>query len=537
MRDSHRVIAVVLGISLPAWVRAQTWSTYAGNPQHTADSTVASQPLLSVRWSTPVDLNPQLVDDELLIHYGSPVFTTDDTVLVPVKTGATDGFEVQALDTTNGSVKYTLNTDYSLPPHNWTPTYQPTLTPSQRLYYAGAGGTVYFRDTPDLASGASGQVAFFGNSTYLSDRTDFNTNIHINTGIVSDALGNIYFGYYNNGGANLPGGVGTVGGIARVAPNGQTTFIPVTTAAGDSSITQVALNCTPAISNDGSTLYIATTGTTKSALLALNTTTLARVGKQVLTDPFSGINTSQPSDGSATPMVGPDGDVYYGVFESSFGANHARGYMLHFSGNLSSEKTPVGDFGWDDTASVVPASLIPSYHGTSTYLIMTKYNNYAGIGGDGINKVAVLDPNDSQTDPQTGRTVMKEVLTIAGPTPDPDNITASTPNAVREWCINTAAVDPLTDSILVNNEDGVLYRWDLATNIFTQQFRLTSGLGEAYTPTLIGPDGTVYAINDARLFAVGVPEPVGIAAMTGMILLLRRRGRRATKTEFDGRPR
>ena len=148
---------------------------------------------------------------------------------------------------------------------------------------------------------------------------------------MSDASGNIYFGYYNNGGANLPGGVGTVGGIARIAPNGQTTFIPVTTAAGDSSITQVALNCTPAISNNGSTLYIATTGSAKSALLALNTTTLARVGKQVLTDPFACINTAQPSDGSATPRGGGEN----GVFESSFGANHAPGYMLHFSGNLS----------------------------------------------------------------------------------------------------------------------------------------------------------------------------------------------------------
>jgi hypothetical protein len=32
---------------------------------------------------------------------------------------------------------------------------------------------------------------------------------------------------------------------------------------------------------------------------------------------------------------------------------------------------------------------------------------------------------------------------------------------------------------------------------------LTPGIGEAYTPTLVGPDGTVYAINDATLFAVG----------------------------------
>ena len=58
-------------------------------------------------------------------------------------------------------------------------------------------------------------------------------------------------------------------------------------------------------------------------------------------------------------------------------------------------------------------------------------------------------------------------------------------------------------SILVNSEDGNLYRWDLATNPLTQSILLTSGIGEAYTPTAIGPDGTVYAINNATLFSIG----------------------------------
>jgi hypothetical protein len=93
---------------------------------------------------------------------------------------------------------------------------------------------------------------------------------------------------------------------------------------------------------------------------------------------------------------------------------------------------------------------------------------------------------------------MKEVLVVMGVTPDPDF-----PGGVVEWCINTAAVDPATKSILVNSEDGWLYRWDLATNTLSQKVRLTSGLGESYTPTAIGPDGTVYAINNATLFAVG----------------------------------
>jgi len=130
---------------------------------------------------------------------------------------------------------------------------------------------------------------------------------------------------------------------------------------------------------------------------------------------------------------------------------------------------------------------------------MTKYNNYGDAGtGDGKNRMAVLDPNQSQADFISGNPVMKEILTILGPTPDPGY-----PGGVTEWCINTAAVDPLTRSILVNSEDGYLYRWDTASNQFTERIRLTGGIGEAYTPTAIGPDGAVYAIQNATLFSVG----------------------------------
>ena len=44
---------------------------------------------------------------------------------------------------------------------------------------------------------------------------------------------------------------------------------------------------------------------------------------------------------------------------------------------------------------------------------------------------------------------------------------------------------------------------DLASGALSESVVLTAGIGEAYTPTIIGPDGTVYAINDATLFAVG----------------------------------
>src|SRR5262249_57010514 len=99
--------------------------------------------------------------------------------------------------------------------------------------------------------------------------------------------------------------------------------------------------------------------------------------------------------------------------------------------------------------------------------------------------------------PVTGAPVMQEILTVAGVTPD------GAPPAVKEWCVNSAAVDPATKSVMVGSEDGKLYRWDLVTNTLSQPVTLTTGIGEAYTPTVVGVDGKVYAVNNATLFAVG----------------------------------
>jgi len=141
-------------------------------------------------------------------------------------------------------------------------------------------------------------------------------------------------------------------------------------------------------------------------------------------------------------MVGPDGDVYFGIYGNP--ANGSRGFMLHFSSDLSVEKAP-GGFGWDNTASVVPASMVPSYNGPSSFLLFSKYNNYANAGndsGDGVNRVALLDPNSTQVDAHAssnGMSIMREVLTVIGPTADPENRSASAPtrsaNGASTLCI------------------------------------------------------------------------------------------------------
>src|SRR3954447_5194337 len=133
------------------------WQGYALDPQHTALSPVASAGLGLIHWQTPVDLNPQYSGGDLLIHYGSPLVTAANTVLVPVKTGASGGFEIQSLSGATGASRWTLTTDYVLPPaggvngYSWIPSYSPTLTPTNRLYLSGNGGTTLYTDSPDAS--------------------------------------------------------------------------------------------------------------------------------------------------------------------------------------------------------------------------------------------------------------------------------------------------------------------------------------------------------------------------------------------------
>ena len=219
-------------------------------------------------------------------------------------------------------------------------------------------------------------------------------------------------------------------------------------------------------------------------------------------------------------MVGPDNDVYFGIYGNP--ANGSRGFLLHFSSDLSVEKAP-GGFGWDYTPeSVVPASMVPSYTGTSSYLLLTKYNNYANAGGDsadGVNRVALLDPGSTEIDAHAssnGMAIMREVLTVIGPTADKENRSASLPYAVREWCINSPGVDPATKGVFFPSEDGNLYRWNLVANSLDQFVTLNPGLGEPYVPTIIGPDGTVITLNGGSLSAAGGLPGVGVALTSSM---------------------
>ena len=138
------MLGLVLGSAGTAAADDYLWQGYAQNPQHTALSVVASQPLADVRWMATVDLDPQYSDGDLLIHYGSPLITAGNMMVVPVKTTASGGFEVQGLVGSTGAVAWTATSDYVVPPNGtWTPPYSPTLAAGGLLYYPGAGGSMY----------------------------------------------------------------------------------------------------------------------------------------------------------------------------------------------------------------------------------------------------------------------------------------------------------------------------------------------------------------------------------------------------------
>ena len=139
----------------PPFASGPAWWNFGRDVQHAAQAGVATQSLSRIVWQVPVDLQPPyLANNVLHIHYGSPVITARNTVLVPVKLNRDGGLRVEARAGANGALLWSAPTDYILPAHDWTPSYSIALTQTNRVYMPGAGGKLYYRDDVDAASGS-----------------------------------------------------------------------------------------------------------------------------------------------------------------------------------------------------------------------------------------------------------------------------------------------------------------------------------------------------------------------------------------------
>ena len=489
--------------------RPRGWSGWAGDAQHTGQAPASPQPLHRIRWKVKVDRDPSPPQGEVLgIHYGSPMVTPHDTVVVPTKRAGGAGFAVVAYAGKNGARRWSLTTDYMSPPtFEWTPPLPATLTRHGDLVVAGAGGTILVRSKADRRQGSVTRRSFYGVRAFRRSPAAYRDAVHVTTPITAADDGSVYFGVGVSG--DTPKHLAA--GIARVDDHGRARFVTAAAAVrAPSGVTdaRVPLNAAPALSPDGRTVYVPVVWTdptsfaSLSSLVALDARTLRPLRRAALKAPDSGEPVFISESSSASPTVGPDGDVYFGVLENPFPFHNDRGWLLHFDGTLRHRKLP-GSFGWDNTVSVLPARSLPAYHGKAPYLLVSKDNNYDGFPtGDGHNRVSVFDPTASRRDPYAQNGVartMKPVVRVLGPTQFP----GATRGSVYEWCINNAATDARTATVVANSEDGKLYLWDLRRNRISQSIRLNPPRPEAYTPTVIGPDGTVYAINDSTLYAVG----------------------------------
>jgi hypothetical protein len=509
-----------------------SWPSYGGGPQHSAIYYGNSQSLALDHWHAGLDDDPSYYGGAVLIHYASPVVTPLNNVVYAYRFNEVVGgnttynnWHVIARDSVAGNVLYTVKTDFQAPviwPNDWTSVFPLCLTPvkldgvwNTGVAAGAAGGSVLILSNADSPLYTQNRVIFYTTfADYTANASNY-SNIYIDTPITPDGNGNIYFGYKVIGSdpANFPQ-LGAGGLVKMNVSTHQSQYVSISSLNIPGGASQIQTNASPALSADGQHVYLGVYydegGSGPAYLAKVNASTLALEASTPLMDPsVPGNNAWLIQESSAAPMVAPDGHVYMGAFRANYGESH--GWMFQTDANLNTNDQngnpyPIGAFGWDDTASVVPVSIVPSYTGSASYLLLTKYNDYADFhntdpGAIGDNKVALLDPTSNATgvDRQTGVKVMDVVMGIIGPTPD-----ASLGDlGCDEWCINSAAVDVNKHSAIINSEDGHVYRWDFYTNTLTDHHLLEPPTGEAYTSTVIGPDGTIYAINNCVLFAIG----------------------------------
>src|SRR5262249_53877746 len=149
------------------------------------------------------------------------------------------------------------------------------------------------------------QFCFYTNLTgYASNAAGFNSHLFINTPLTASTNGEIYFAYRAIGVIPAPINSGA-SGFVRIDADGNGTFVTATNGSSQ-------MNRAPALSNDGSMVYFAS----GFYLVGFDSQTLAtkfvrRIGPQNNTDMAT-----------ASPTVGPDGDVYMGW----------AGELFHFGG-------------------------------------------------------------------------------------------------------------------------------------------------------------------------------------------------------------
>ena len=229
-----------------------------------------------------------------------------------------------------------------------------------------------------------------------------------------------------------------------------------------------------------------------------------RVGAHLGVDP--GTNEPPPGrvldDSTSSPVVAPDGSVYYGAYTLY---NYAQGHMMHF--DSQGHFLNAFEFGWDITPGI--------YRHDNTYSVIQKNNHYGGGSYCGVDAFCPPDRTAENSDGYPEAYFVSSLspslnLEWSFQNTNTLSCTRGTDGSVTcnsdhprgfEWCVNAPAVDS-HGVVFANSEDGNLFAINPDGTLKKKLFQQLA-IGAAYTPASIGSEGRIYSQNDGHLFVVG----------------------------------
>lgn len=200
-----------------------------------------------------------------------------------------------------------------------------------------------------LLSREEGVIDFHG--LVVSNITGFRNSVFVNSALVSS--GSAVFFTVRVVPGQVPGNA-VSNCLVRITVTGTSLSKTPQELTGDSGYTQFPQNLAPAFSLDGTIMYVVVSSAevnglfTKVAMIGVEPGTLTLVQRSdnspmiiPLFDPEAGVNfPSIVSDVStSSPVVGPDGDVYFGVRGNP--SRTSLGWLLHFDRELSVRKVSI----------------------------------------------------------------------------------------------------------------------------------------------------------------------------------------------------
>jgi hypothetical protein len=430
------------------------WLQFNHDAQHSGFlSAVQGQNLDTIRFSKLYD-SAASGSGELLIHYDVPKVDELGNAYIVLRDRVSGQitYSVQKLDS-SGTELWTYTSDYRLViGGGWEASFSFVVGNGQ-VYVAGLYGIVHVLSTDD--------------GSWLSDIYSYAIPDPIPPGLASgvavsgppsiDADGTLYYVVRSTF-------TDVRSHLAKMTVDSTVSAVDFADLTGETS-ERPGLNAGPAVGPDG-TIYVGSVKTAspiRFGLLAVNPDlTLKWIG-DMASDPLHVARIIDQS--TSNPLVGPDGRVFYGGHNSN---EVSDGYLYEFSANGDFQAE--FPFGWDSTPAVYPDPDGDPTH----YHLIEKKNMY----GSGRYYLVSIDPN--------GMT---------------QEWSWELPTTGRELCVNAVVVDSTGASYFLG-EDGYFYRVEFG-GVNWSRIMLGAPRDAAYTPAAMGPDGTVYALDDRSFYIVG----------------------------------